>query len=448
LKILISLFLITVTLVADISVKRAWQSVLDKSHALKASRADITHARLKQESAEGLGMPSVSITGSYTHLNDPIGLDLSNISTKVNPILVSLGAKPIPSEIDFLSQDITLVDLQVLYPLYMGGKIVAAQDAHAGKSAEAKAQYRIAKDKAFLEFISLYYGVIMTKSLYHTRIEAEKSLQIHYNFSKKLKQQGQIPEAELLHAQVQLNAAKIETTKAKHQMHIVKSAFYKMIKQKNYPKSSLFISKKVYSLRHYTRNSVKDYAGLEVLDAKAQQTDALVNIEKSAWKPKVIGYANVNLHKGSSPIEELSPSWMVGVGVKFDIFSTKDRDKEIEAATVLRAKVASLKYDAQENLKIAVQKTYNEMSLYKDEFNSLSASLSLARENYKLRSLAFKEGLGTSAEVVEAQMFLSGAKTQRLNAIYNYVKKLSELAVLSGDKKQFFAFEKSGKRIK
>jgi outer membrane protein TolC len=139
---------------------------------------------------------------------------------------------------------------------------------------------------------------------------------------------------------------------------------------------------------------------------------------------------------------------MVGVGVKFDLFSRKDRAKEIEAAKILRSKVASLKAQAKDDLRLAVQKTYNEILLYRDEFDSLSSSMALAHENYKLRSLAFKEGLATSVEVVDAQMLLSGAKTQRLNAAYNYVKKLAELSVLSGNSDLFFTFEKSGKGIK
>jgi len=444
LKALLTLFFLTQVLSAGISIERAWENVRHKHNALKASQADITHARLKQESAEGMYLPSVTITGTYTHLNEPIGFDTSELSS-------ALGALPFPlafpSEIDFLDQDIVLVDLQVLYPLYMGGKIDAAQDAYDAKNAEAKAKHRIAEDKAFLKLVKLYYGVVMTKSLYYTRVESEKALQIHYNFSKKLKEEGQIARAELLNARVKLNAAKIESTKAKHKMRIVKSAFYKMIQQENNPKSSLFIAKNLNTQRHYTQKSVDDYAMLEVLDAKSNQSKAMVAVEEAAWKPKVLGFANVNLHKGNSPFEELAPSWMVGVGVKFDLFARKDRAKEVEAAKVLQSKVSSLKLQAQEDLRVAVEKTYDEMMLYKDEYASLNASLALAKENYKLRALAFKEGLGTSVDVVEAQMFLSASKTQRLNAAYNYVKQLAALAVLSGERELFFTFEKSSKRI-
>jgi outer membrane protein TolC len=330
----------------------------------------------------------------------------------------------------------------------MGGKIDAAQDAYAGKVAEAKAKHRMEKDKAFLQLIKLYYGVVMTKSLHKTRLESEKALRLHYENAKKLKKEGQLSRAELLNAQVKLDIAKIETTKAKHNIDIVTSAFYKLIKSRSNPKSSLFVLKKIGSKYKYTNRSIENYAAIDVLNAKAKQASAMVNVEEAAWQPEVLGFANMNLHKGNSPLEELAPDWMVGVGVKFDIFSRKDRAKEIEAAKVMRSKVASLKAQARDDLRLAVQKTYNEILLYKDEFLSLSSSLALAKENYKLRSLAFKEGLATSVEVADAQMLLSGAKAQRLNAAYNYVKKLAELSVLSGDSNLFFKFEKSGRGIK
>jgi len=445
LKIIIGLIFISISLFSQISIERAWQTVEAQNDALKASYADVRHLQLKQESAEGMYLPSVSITGSYTHLNDSIGLNTSGISSALGSLPIPI---PFPSEIDFLDQDIALVDLQVLYPLYMGGKIDAAQDAYAGKVAEAKAKHRMAKDKSFLQLIKLYYGVVITKSLHKTRLESQRALKLHYEHAKKLKKEGQLSRAELLNAQVKLDIAKIETTKAAHKVDIVTSALYKMIKSRNNPKSSLFVLKKIGSKYKYTNRSIENYAAIDVLNAKSKQASAMIKVEKAAWQPEVLGYANMNLHRGDSPFEELAPDWMVGVGVKFDLFSRKDRAKEIEAAKVLRSKVASLKAQAKDDLRLAVQKTYNEILLYRDEFDSLSSSIALARENYKLRTLAFKEGLATSVEVVDAQMLLSGAKTQRLNAAYNYVKKLAELSVLSGDSNLFFTFEKSGRRIK
>ena len=445
-KILIALIFISISLFAQIGIENAWYNVEAQNDALKASNADVRHSQLKQESAEGMYMPSVSISGTYTHLSDTIQLDTSGLAG----ILGSLPAPiPFPSGIDFLDQDIGLIDLNVLYPLYTGGKIDAAQDAYAGKVAEAKARFQMAKDKAFLQLVKLYYGVVMTKSLHKTRLESEKALHLHYEHAQKLKEEGQLSRVEVLNAKVKLDIAKIETIKAAHKVDIVSSAFYKMIKSKNNPGSSLFVSRKIGSQYRYTEKSVEEYSAIEILNAKSRQASAMIDVEEAAWYPEVLGFATVNLHNGiETPFTGVMPDWMVGVGVKFDLFSRKDRAKEIEAAKVLHAKVASLKMQAKDDLRLAVEKTYNEIALYRDEFDSLSSSIALSHENYKLRNLAFKEGLATSVEVVDAQMLLSGAKTQRLNAAYNYVKKLAELCVLSGDKNLFFKFEKSAKRIK
>jgi len=436
---------ISLSLFANISIENAWYSVEKQNDALKASKADIHHAQLKKESAEGMYLPSVSLIGSYTHLDDAINLDTSGVSGLLASLPIPIA---FPSEIDFLDQDIALVDLQVLYPLYVGGKIDAAQDAYSAKVAEAKAKHRIAKDKAFLQLIKLYYGVVVTKSLYHTRVESEKALKLHYSNAKKLKKEGQISRVELLNARVKLDMAKIETKKALQKMEIVTSALYTMIKRKQMPSSKLFVSKKIGTKDQYSTQSTEAYAAIDVLNAKSQQASAMIEVEEAAWYPEVLGYANVNLHKGDSPFEELAPQWMIGVGVKFDLFSRKDRAKEVEAAKVLRSKVDALTVQAKDDLRLAVKKTYDEIMLYRDEFNSLSTSLVLARENYKLRSLAFKEGLATSVEVVDAQTLLRGAKAQRLNAAYNYVKSLAALCVLSGERERFFTFEKSGKGIR
>jgi len=430
---------------AGITIKHAWDRVQRLHHGLKATKHDIHRMRLKSDSIDGLGLPTLSLTANYTHLNEPVGLDISDLSGTLNSL--SLPIK-IPSEIDFLDDDIVTIDLHVLWPLYTGGKIKAAKSATAAKVAEAIAQSKMEQDKVFLKLVKYYYGVVMMQSLYQTRLESERALRLHYTHARKMKKQGQITQIELLNAKVKLDAARIERKKAKHQWEIVRSAFHMFIQQKKRPSSSLFISRIAGTQERYIRKSMKQYAGLSVLDAKADQAAALVEIEDAAWSPQVLGYGNLNLYNGDSPMEEMTPSWMLGVALKFDIVTGKDRAKEVEAARLLQAKVAEIKSQSQKDLRLAIEKVYREMMLYREEFAALSSSLALASENYRLRSIAFKEGLSTSTEVVDAQMFLSGAKTQRLNAAYNYIKKLSELSVLSGEKALFFKVERKSKKVK
>lgn len=427
-------------LFAQTGIKEAWEMVEQNSDAIKASKDSTTIATLKKKSAKSMYLPSISITGSYTHLSEPIGIDTHGIAGSLpSTSIVGTIMSALPNhQLDFSEQDVFLADLHMLWPLYTGGKIDAAQDIYAAAADEAKAMAQMKKDEEFLKLVKYYYGVVVASSLYETRKEAQKALKLHYQNAKKLKEQGQIANIELLDAKVKFDGAKIETTKAKHKYEIAVSALTTLLKQKIEPSSKFVINETPKEQEYYQTQTEQNYAGLGIFDAKEKQTNALVGVKKSGYYPTVMGYANYSLYKDDSPLMQTLPQWFAGVRVKIDILKRKDREQEIQIAKLLNSKVKHLKTQALENLAILVEKTYKEMESYKEEYNSLSSSLALAKENYRLRTIAFKEGLSTSVEVVNAQMFLLGAKTKRLNAAYNYEQKLSQLCVLSGDRDMFF----------
>ncbi len=426
------------------SIQKAWQNVELKNDGLKAVGSDVTRAELKRESAKSMYLPSVSVSASYTHLSEPIKME-GEIDLTALPIPIP---GTIPYSADLSEQDVFLADLQVLWPLYTGGKIDAAQDIYLAQVSEQKALKEMKKDVEFLKLIKYYYGVVVSESLYKTRLEAQKALQLHYENAKKLKKQGQIAQIELLNAEVKLDSAKIDTTKAKHKLEIASSALFSLTKLKPQPSSNLFVNKDMRDEHYYKTQTKDNYAGLKVLDAKEKQSESLVSIKEADWFPEVAAYGNYNLYKDDSPIMSTLPTWFAGVMIKIDLLQRKDRSQEVQAAKLLNAKVKYLKSEAIDNLALLVEKTYKEMMSDKEEFNSLSSSLELAKENYRLRTIAFKEGISTSVELVDAQMFLMGAQTKRLNAAYNFVKKVSELSVLSGDREMFFQVEKLSQGIK
>jgi len=287
----------------------------------------------------------------------------------------------------------------------------------------------------------------MSKSPLGTRQEAQNALQHHYKNAKFLKENGQIATIELLNAQVKLDSAKIDTTKAMHTHEILKLALFDMLGSRDLPNSNLFIDSDLQHPGFYKDNMLKNYAGLDVIKSKQKQNNSMITIEEAAYHPTFYAFGNYALHQDESASLDETLDWVAGVGVKYSFISRSGRSEKIAAAKILKNRLSHTLNQAQKDLAFLVEKTYKEMLQYKDEYQDLSSSLNMARENLRLRNLAFKEGLATSVEVVDAQMFLTGAKTNRLNAIYNYVQKISQLAVLSGENKIFFELEKNSEGI-
>ena len=419
---------------ADMYIKDAWQKVLHVDEGLKASSANIERSKLLKESAKSMYLPEISLDGTYTRLDKELNIDLSFLGP-IPPIVVS-------------DRDVFTAKLSLLWPLYTGGKIDATQDIYSQLEIENKAKMKLDKDKAFLKLVKVYYGVVMSKSLLNTRKEAQSALEHHYQNAKKLKEQGQIAMIELLNAQVKLDSAKIETTKAFHSHEITKLALFDMLNSKDLPSSNLFVGSDLKNENYYKNNMLNNYAALDIIKSKQKQNDSMITIEKAAFHPTFFAFGNYALHQDDSASLDDTLDWVAGVGVKYKFLSRSGRNEKISAAKMLKNRLTHTLNKAQNDLTLLVEKTYKEMLQYKQEYTDLSSSLNLAEENLRLRRLAFKEGLATSVEVVDAQMFLTGAKTNRLNAIYNYVQKISQLAVLSGNNEIFFELEKNSLGIK
>jgi len=61
----------------------------------------------------------------------------------------------------------------------------------------------------------------------------------------------------------------------------------------------------------------------------------------------------------------------------------------------------------------------------------------LAQENKRLRDLAFRQGLSTSIEKVDAELKLTAVETQQLGAKYRYIQAYARLMAISGQLEEF-----------
>jgi outer membrane protein TolC len=438
-KKLLLLLLLTTSLFSSVGIEEAWRVIEDKNSALAAAKEDIAAAQHKRSSVKSMYLPNISLSASYTHLDKVVDFDTS----KVAELMAFYGITLFPSSVDLSKEDIFLADLQLMWPLYVGGKIDAAQDLYSAKVDEAKAMLAMQKDKTFLKLIKYYYGVVVAESLYKTRSDALKALQLHYENAKKLYNEGQIAKVELLNAQVKRDAAEIEKEKAADRVNLTKRALGLLIGSKATLASPLFVYESRENLRDFQEQLHNKSATLSLFDAKKREANSLITVKEAAFKPDVIGFADYNLYKDDSLMMESMPNWSAGVLVKFDILAREDRTEELEIAKLTNSKVLLLKKEALQNLEILLQKSYDEMHSAYKEFHALNSSLALAQENYRLRSLSFKEGVATSSDVVDAELFLESVKTKRANAAYTFVQRLAELLILSGERERFFEILKS-----
>ncbi|MGL4474390.1 MAG: TolC family protein [Shewanella sp.] len=432
----------------ELSFDAAWTQLQQVSDKLKAQQQQLERANAQQESGNDLSLPSINIAGSYTYLEKPIELDLRDLNPLASlnpgslPPAIGGAIASIPSSLfvtPFTQQDVFRASLQALWPIYTGGQVSAAQGILAAQVAEEQQAQLLASRELFTQLVDRYYGAIVTKAVLNTQEQLVVALTEHVSHAKALEQQGQIAAVERLNAEVALDNAKVATASARRQVQMASIVLDRMLKLSVTPSSPLFILPQDPSLPRLMELTMTQHPALKLLAAKEQQAKGLEDMEKGKYYPNVFLYGNYSLYEDDSLMSQVEPDWMVGVGVKIPLVSRDGRSGKVAAAKSAILQARYTQAQTREDLSLLLDQTYRQMEQAREEYQSLATTESLAKENLRLRELAFNQGLSTSLERVDAQLGLTSVMTKRLAARYRYIQAYAHLMSISGQLDEFIA---------
>ncbi|WP_318443992.1 TolC family protein [Photobacterium leiognathi] len=455
----VALLAITPSIYASpIAFSDAWHTVVTKNDGLAAKRANVEQAEHMQDAASDLYLPTVTVGANYTRLDQDVKLSPSDLFGSMpasqnaelqkvigriisnNPEIASFAGQLNNAFTSTIAdRDVLTSSVRAIWPIFTGGRISAAQDIAQGKTQEAKYMLAMMQQAKFEDLSRFYFGVVLAEKVVETRKEVEAGLKRHYEHAVKLQQQGQIAKVERLQAESAYDKAKVDTQKSVRDLEIAQVALTKLLQQSSttVPTTKLFINSSLPPMSSFINKTLASYPGLHILDAKRKQADGLIDVEKGKYYPEVYLYGDYNLYESDSLAAKMAPDWAVGIGVSVPLIDSSGRSGKVKAAHSMVTQVNHLRAQAEQDLSVLVEKTYREANQALEEYNGLKSSLALAKENIRLREKAFSQGLSTSLDVVDAELYLSAVKTQRLAAAYQYVICLTRLLAISGEMNTF-----------
>jgi outer membrane protein TolC len=433
------------------SFEQAWQRVLKESDALAAEQQNIERSMHLKDAASDLNLPSISLNANYTRLDESVKVKPSDLieSMPIDSVNQAFGIQTDSLDSLFTStlteRDIFTSSIRALWPIYTGGRISAAQNIAEAQTDEASFLLAMKQAEKFEDLVKYYFAVVLSKQVLKTRKEVERGLRQHYHNALKIEQQGQINKLERLQAQVSLNKAQVELKKSLRDAEISQVALSRLLKvsDKVEPTSTLFINQDLPKMPLFMDKTLSQFPALKVLDTKKTQAKGLIEIEQGKYYPEVYLYGNYNLYEEDDLASKIAPDWEIGIGLRIPILDTSGRSGKTKAAHSTVMQVSHLQAQAIQDLSVLVEKTYREASQSLEEFEGLESSLSLSTENLRLRKKAFTQGISTSVDVVDAQLYLASIETQRLVASYQYLLSLSKLLTLSSEINSFKHYQYS-----
>ena len=432
-----------------LSLDEAITAALTDNPAMKAAAYEEKAAVQERRAAIGLRMPRIGVTGAYAYLGKDIGFDLNDMKEPVNglagqilgsgmvppqyiPTIQGLISPLLAADWSLTIQDRSLgfVGGEVTLPIWMGGKINAANRAAKINLRTAEAQGEQTRNALISELVERYFGLSLARQVVEVRRQVVDGVRRHLEDAVALEKNGMISRSERLYVEFKMTEAERELANAELEAGTVASALSNTLGREGewLPVTAMFMVDEIGELADY--------------QALAQERNPLLNQVSLKRQLAEEGMTMLVAAMGGGmfynyQVSGLVPRWAVGVGIHIKLFDGLNREYKYSAARQTVRRVGELQNKAGQDIAVLIEKLYNQLLNYRNQMASIDSSLAFAEEYLRMKNAAFLEGMSSSSDLIDAELNLAGVRAERLQAAYKFDLALARLLEAAGISEEF-----------
>lgn len=173
---------------------------------------------------------------------------------------------------------------------------------------------------------------------------------------------------------------------------------------------------------------------IRLLEKTLELQDLNVELQKAAYLPTV--YASVSgqyQFQGNSFSDGFwAPTVVLGLQANIPIYDFGGRSARVEKAKLAKQKVVNQRNDAQRGIQLEVLNARSSFKTAADRLSVSKDNLALAQRIYDATQIKYREGVGSSIEVVQAEQGLYEAQANYLSVLYEALVAKEELSLALG----------------
>lgn len=404
----------------EVSFALALQQLHTANETLQAARMEESQRESERSAARGLYYPRIDTNVRFTRIDDPIAITIPQIGT-------------IPVQDD----EFWRANVSLKWPLFTGGRILAANRAAKAYLEESQEKRRRVESGLISELVRRYFGLRLAQQVIEVRRDVLNGMEHHLSDARKMEEQGIIARSESLHAEVSRAEADREYKRALRNAALSQTALNDILSSREdvTPTSPLFLIRNIGPMEAYREHGLTGNPALKQLAAKREVAHQGYKKELGTFAPEVFLFGVNEIYEKDLTL--LDSRWAVGVGVTFNLFEGFAGQHRVAAARKQEMRLEHMQQAGRLSVATLVESRYQEVMKALEQYEALETAGKFAEEYLRIRKSAFAEGYATSLDVVDAELALSKVKTERLVAVYEFDVALAELLEASGHSERF-----------
>ena len=414
---------------------------LERNPAIIATDYAERAAHRERQAAIGLFMPKISIKGAYTHLDKDVKIDFNKMLSSSLPLIgEGLSALGLDLSYTLQSRNTAFLGGDVEMPIFAGGKIWTANKAAKINEERTREQSRQVRNALVEEVVERYFGVELARQGVAIREEAVKVIEQHLHDVVLLEREGMAVESERLYAEYRLAEAERDLRRAQLQFETAQRALQTSLgtQQRVQPSTPMFLLSQIESLDYFVAMAELHNPQLGEVDRLRELARMNVRLQSGNLFPEVVAMGGMVFCEHQ--LSPLVPRMAVGIGLNFKIFDGLSKEYKLASARLQLRRVEALERKAEQDIALLVESLYTGVQSVLATLSAVERSEQFAEEFLRAKSAAFREGMATTTDIVDATLNLSRSKLERVQTAYDLDVALARLLCASGMAESFLRY--------
>jgi len=407
-----------------LTLKNSIELAISKNEKLMAANETLNRAKGKKTEARGKMFPSISLSGSYTRMDD-------NLEFEVD---LSQMIIPMPNLTQRMqNESFWNAAAQAEWIIFAGGRLWSGYKAADHEENTAEARKNTVRGEVVKETALRYFGSKLAQSVKEVQEQNLQTIAQHFENTKKLEEAGQIALAERLRAEVALAEAKRNLEDAKRNASLAKLALANSIKSDtNFTQEFLWEkTEPPAETQSFIEKILSKNPQLQQIKSEENRALSGLSADKGEWMPALALFGMRELY--TKDLTVLQPTWAVGVKAQWNIFNGGISLGKYRASRAQARSLSYLQAQAKGDLELLAEKYFREWKTANENLESLEKTEELAQESLRAQTKAFAAGLATGLDVIDAQFALSRVALAKYASYFEAYSAVISLQELCGE---------------
>lgn len=424
------------------------------SKSIKIAQENVKLTEGKVDEAIAAMLPNISGTGSYTYFIKPlVVMDEETISQMQEAFKGMFPAMPpgtgagmpptqpaagpaSPTKIEADEHNFR-ASATLQQPLFTWGKLINNYKQAKLNLEAARQGLESAKQQLTFDVTKSFYGVLLAQEFVKVTEEAVGQVEKHLKTANDLFNAGVATNYDVLRASVQLANIRSQLIRAQNALRLAKEGF-KMTLGLDLSAEVNVEGKFEYNpaqrkLEEFMELALENRPDLKQLQLQEKAGEKIVSIAKAGNKPNLALVSSYEANKsGRWEDDEMDwrgakQSWNVTLALNIPIFDGLATRARVKQAKSGLNQIKLGKAQMMDGIQLEVKSAYLALQEAQALLDAQRETVQQAQEGLRIANLQYENGVITSVQLTDAQLALTQAEVNRLQALFDYTVGLAKL---------------------